>query len=71
MDILWYIIIGIIIIIIIYYIMRLFTHDNMTNTSNDMSSYLSEMIKLNGKMTVVNLINGKMLKQDIRLLMRV
>ncbi len=33
--------------------MRLFTHDNMTNTSNDMSSYLSEMIKLQNKQVIL------------------
>ncbi len=53
MNVLWYIIIGIIIGILIgiilYFIMGFFNGDNMTNTSHDVQSYLSEMIRLQNK----------------------
>ena len=42
MDILWYIIIGIIVITIIYFIIKLLKRDNI-------KCYLSEMIKLQNK----------------------
>ncbi len=53
MDILWYIIIGIIIVIIIitiiYFIVRLLNNELFTQDKNDIKSYLSEMIKLQNK----------------------
>ena len=55
MDIIWYILIGIIIIIIIYYIVQLFKNNKFTNNTPDLEggsrikSYLFEMIKLQNK----------------------
>ena len=44
MDIIWYILIGIVIIIIIYITIRLLSNDKFTT-----KSYLSQMIKLQNK----------------------